>query len=86
MLHQFEQLKAKAGRAENFRSGVLERHERILVDSLYPNGGLQERTLCALPLLASNGSGFLDDLLRRSSFADSADGPACAHQHHVVFL
>jgi bacillithiol biosynthesis cysteine-adding enzyme BshC len=86
MLHQFEQLRAKAGRAENFRSGVLERHERILVDALYPDGGLQERTLCALPMLASNGLGLLDNLLRLSSSADSADGPSCAHQHHVLFL
>lgn len=86
MLHQFEQLRAKAGRAENFRSGVLERHERILVDTLYPDGGLQERTLCALPMLAANGLGLLDNLLRLSSSADSADGPSCAHQHHVLFL
>jgi bacillithiol biosynthesis cysteine-adding enzyme BshC len=86
MLHQFEQLRAKAGRAENFRSGVLERHERILVDTLYPDGGLQERTLCALPMLAANGLGLLDNLLRLSSSADSADGPSCAHRHHVLFL
>ena len=52
MLHQIEQLKGKVARAENFRSGILDRHERILLDSLYPNGGLQERTHCALPLLA----------------------------------
>jgi bacillithiol synthase len=86
MLHQFEQLRAKAGRAENFRSGVLERHERILVDSLYPNGGLQERTLCALPMLASNGPGLVDTLLRFSSFGESADGRPCFHQHQILFL
>ena len=86
MLHQFDQLKGKVARAENFRSGVLDRHERILLDSLYPDGGLQERTLCALPLLASHGFGLLDDLSRLSSMADSADGRACAHQHQVLFL
>jgi hypothetical protein len=86
MLHQFDQLKGKVARAENFRSGVLDRHERILVDWLYPNGGLQERTLCALPLLASNGFGLLDDLARLSSIAESADGRVCAHQHQVLFL
>ena len=86
MVHQFEQLKGKAARAENFRSGVLERHERILVDSLYPHGGLQERTLCLLPLLASYGPALLDDLVRLSSLADSAEGRACSHQHHVLFL
>ena len=34
MLHQFAKLKGKAGRAENFRTGVLDRHERIILDAL----------------------------------------------------
>ena len=59
MLHQLAQLKGKVARAENFRSGVLDRHERIILDSIYPSGGLQERTLCALPLLAVGGPAFL---------------------------
>jgi bacillithiol synthase len=86
ILHQIEQLKGKVARAENFRSGILDRHERILLDSLYPSGGLQERSLCALPLLASVGPGLLDDLTRLASTADFADGPSCASQHHVLFL
>jgi bacillithiol biosynthesis cysteine-adding enzyme BshC len=86
ILHQIEQLKGKVARAENFRSGILDRHERILLDSLYPSGGLQERTLCALPLLASVGPSLLDDLTRLASIADSAGGPSCASQHHVLFL
>jgi bacillithiol synthase len=85
ILHQIEQLKGKVARAENFRSGILDRHERILLDSLYPSGGLQERTLCALPLLASVGPSLLDDLTRLASIADSADGRSCARQHHVLF-
>lgn len=86
ILHQIGQLKGKVARAENFRSGVLDRHERILLDSLYPHGGLQERTLCLLPLLAANGTGLLDELTRLASIAGSADGSSCAHQHHVLFL
>ncbi len=86
ILHQFTQLKAKAARAENFRSGVLERHEKILLDALYPHGGLQERTLCALPLLASNGPEFLDELAALSSVAGSEGARSCAGQHHVLFV
>jgi bacillithiol synthase len=86
ILHQIDQLKGKVARAENFRSGILDRHERILLDSLYPNGGLQERSLCALPLLASVGPSLLDDLTRLASIADSSGGPSCASQHHVLYL
>jgi bacillithiol synthase len=85
LLHQFGQLKGKVGRAENFRSGVVDRHEKILLDSLYPDGGLQERMLCALPMMAAYGPEFLDDLTRRSSVGDSADGSTCAHKHHVLY-
>lgn len=84
MLHQIEQLKGKVARAENFRSGVLDRHERILLDALYPGGALQERTLCALPLLASVGPGMLDDLAALASIPDSPDSHSCANQHQVL--
>jgi bacillithiol synthase len=86
MLHQIEQLKGKVARAENFRSGILDRHERILLDSLYPSGGLQERTLCALPLLASIGPSLLDDLTALASIPDSPDTRSCANQHHVLYV
>jgi bacillithiol biosynthesis cysteine-adding enzyme BshC len=86
MLHQIEQLRGKVARAENFRSGILDRHERILLDSLYPSGGLQERTLCALPLLASIGPSLLDDLAALASTPDSPDRRSCANQHHVLFM
>lgn len=86
MSYQFSKLKAKAGRAEGFRTGVLERHEQILWDALYPHRGLQERTLCALPWLASYGPEFLDRLLALSSTTGYGDGVSCAHQHHVLFL
>ena len=82
-LYQFSQLKAKVARAENFRSGVLDRHQRILFDTLYPHGALQERTLSALPLIASYGPAFLDDL---ASIAGSGDARSCAYQHQILFL
>jgi len=84
MLHQLAQLKGKVARAENFRSGVLDRHERILIDSLAPHGELQERTLCLLPFLALHGSELLDELIARSSVAGSNDGKSCATQHQIL--
>jgi bacillithiol biosynthesis cysteine-adding enzyme BshC len=86
MLYQFNQLKAKVARAENFRSGVLDRHERILLDALYPNGELQERTLSALPFIAAYGPAFLDDLAALASVAGSETARSCVYQHHVLFL
>jgi bacillithiol synthase len=86
MLHQIEQLRGKVARAENFRSGILDRHERILLDSLYPSGALQERTLCALPMLASIGPSFLDDLTALASTTDSTGSGSCANQHHVLTI
>jgi bacillithiol synthase len=86
ILHQIEQLKGKVARAENFRSGVLDRKERILLDSLYPSGGLQERTLCFLPMLASIGPSLLDDLSNLSSVAGPSEGASCPTQHQVLYL
>jgi bacillithiol synthase len=86
MLHQFSQLRAKAARAENFRSGVIDRHQRILLDALQPNGALQERSLCFLPLLASYGPDLLDNLTSLSFQSDATSTPPCATQHQVVPL
>jgi hypothetical protein len=86
MLYQFTKLKGKAAEAENFRTGVLDRHERILLDSLYPHRGLQERSLCALPFLAEYGLAFLDDLAHVSPAPGSAETSSCAQQHHVLVL
>ena len=86
MLYQFVQLKAKVARAENFRSGVLDRHERILLDALYPNGELQERTLSALPFIAAYGPAFLDELGELASVAGAESVRSCVYQHHVLFL
>jgi len=86
MLYQFAKLKEKVGRAENFRTGVLDEHQRILFDAIYPNHELQERSLSALPFIAAHGSDLLDELARLSAIPDSADGGSCAHQHQVLFL
>jgi bacillithiol synthase len=86
MLYQFTKLKEKIGRAENFRTGVLDGQERLLVDSLFPNRDLQERTLCALPFIAAYGIELIDEWARLSSIPKSADGRSCAHHHHVLFL
>jgi bacillithiol synthase len=92
MLHQFTQLKAKVARAINFRSGVLDRHQRILLDALHPAGNLQERTLSALPFLASHGPRLLDELATlscppaRASSAAAVNAPSTdtAPSSHLI--
>jgi bacillithiol biosynthesis cysteine-adding enzyme BshC len=62
ILYQYTKLHEKAGRALGMRSGILDRHEQLLTDLLYPHHGLQERTLCFLPMLAWQGMPLLDAL------------------------
>ena len=64
MLYQFSGLRSKAGRAEGFRTGVLNTHENEIASALLPNNSLQERSLCLLPFLASEGKELLDRLDR----------------------
>lgn len=78
MLYQLNNLQGKVSHAVSFRSSVLEAHQRELTDLLYPNGGLQERSLCFLPTLALYGSGVLDELSRRISPGGT--------QHQVLYL
>ncbi|MGA8036401.1 MAG: bacillithiol biosynthesis cysteine-adding enzyme BshC [Candidatus Acidiferrales bacterium] len=84
MLHQFAKLKGKAGRAENFRTGVLDRHERIILDALYPHKGLQERTLSALPWLSLYGGELLESLETHAD--ESGATSSCSRQHQVILL
>jgi bacillithiol synthase len=79
ILYQFRELKEKAGRAESFRGGVVERHERLLCDTLYPHRELQERTLSLLPALAAHGPGLFGTLMRHASLS------GCS-QHHILPL
>ena len=78
MMYQLLKLRSKAGRAENQRGGVLDRHERALLDTLYPHHAPQERTHSLLPWLARYGPALLEDLASRA-----ARGGA---QHQVLFL
>lgn len=64
ILYQFNGLRSKAGRAEGFRTGVLNTHENEIAGALLPNHGLQERSLSLLPFLASEGRELLDQLDR----------------------
>ncbi len=62
MLYQFNGVRSKAGRAEGFRTGVLDSHEREITSLLLPNNELQERSLSLLPFLAAQGRELLDRL------------------------
>lgn len=78
MLYQLEKLRTRAGRAADRRAELLDHHERILREALAPHHDLQERTLCALPILARHGLSVLDSLLDHA--ADLADPTAACHR------
>jgi bacillithiol biosynthesis cysteine-adding enzyme BshC len=78
MLYQFGHLQEKVARAIAFRSSVLDGHERTIVELLYPNGELQERSLCFLPTLAAHGPGILGELSGRIRPGGT--------QHQVLYL
>jgi bacillithiol biosynthesis cysteine-adding enzyme BshC len=64
MLYQFNGLRAKAGRAEGLRTGVLNTHENEFVSWLFPNNALQERSFGLLAFLATGGSELIEELDR----------------------
>jgi bacillithiol synthase len=72
MLYQFGKLRAKSGRAEGFRTGVLNKHEQSILSALYPQNGLQERSLNLLPFLARNGLDLLDAIEKKSGLDSAA--------------
>jgi bacillithiol biosynthesis cysteine-adding enzyme BshC len=65
MLYQLNGLRAKAGRAEGFRTGVLNTHENEIISWLLPNNALQERSFGLLTFLAAEGPDLLDQLDRQ---------------------
>ena len=77
ILYQVAKLRDKAARAHAFRSGVVDRHVRVLIDGIFPHKQPAERTLSFLPFLARYGPGLLDMLEAK------AGDIGC---HHVVFL
>lgn len=78
MLYQLLRLRGKVGRAENFRTGVVDTHERQLTSALYPRHSLQERTLCLLPFLARHGPTLLAELAERATLGKT--------DHQVLFV
>ncbi len=62
MRYQLENLRRKVGRAEDFRTGVLAKHQQVILGALLPERGLQERSLSLLPFLARHGTDLFDDL------------------------
>jgi uncharacterized protein YllA (UPF0747 family) len=64
MLYQFSGLRTKAGRAEGFRTGVLNTHENEIAGALFPENALQERSFGLLTFLASEGPELLNELDR----------------------
>lgn len=77
ILYQFGKLRDKAGRAHSFRTGVLDRRQETLLNSLFPHKGPQERSLCLLPFLARHGLKLLDGLEHKASQIG---------EHQVLFL
>jgi len=65
MLYQLNGLRAKAGRAEGFRTGVLNTHENEIASWLFPENALQERSFGLLSFLAAEGLDLLDHLDRQ---------------------
>lgn len=63
MKQQLEKLRAKLSRAALQRSEVLSKHQRALLQFLYPGQGLQERNVSGIYFLARAGYGLLDQIL-----------------------
>jgi bacillithiol biosynthesis cysteine-adding enzyme BshC len=62
MQHQLEKLYAQAARAEALKGELVNRHAETLSQALYPNKGLQERTIGGLYFLARYGNELLHQL------------------------
>ena len=60
--HQLEKLYAQAARAEAQKGELVNRHTENLSQSLYPNKGLQERTIGGVYFLARYGQSLLHQL------------------------
>jgi uncharacterized protein YllA (UPF0747 family) len=61
---QWNGLRAKAGRAEGFRTGVLNTHDNEIANWLLPNNALQERSFGLLTFIDAEGTELLDHLDR----------------------
>jgi bacillithiol synthase len=78
MQHQLEKLYAQAARAEALKVELVSRHAETLSQALYPNKGLQERTIGGIYFLARYGQ----DLLHQLYDTINSD----CHDHRIVEL
>jgi bacillithiol biosynthesis cysteine-adding enzyme BshC len=78
MLYQFGKIRSKAARARAEREGIVDRHLDILLNSLYPGRGLQERGISFLNFVVRQGQAFVPRLL------EQVESPCRDHQ--VIFL
>jgi bacillithiol synthase len=62
MQHQLEKLRSQAARAEAQRGEMISRHAENLSQALYPEKGLQERSIGGIYFLARYGRELLDQL------------------------
>lgn len=62
MQHQLEKLYSQAARAELQKGELVNRHAEILSESLYPNKGLQERSIGGIYFIARYGLDLLPQL------------------------
>jgi bacillithiol synthase len=60
--YQMENLRRKAGKAQDQKTASITSHEKFLESLLYPHKGLQSRELCLLPFLAEWGPNGLREL------------------------
>jgi uncharacterized protein YllA (UPF0747 family) len=90
ILFQLEKLRRKAGRASDFRAGILAKHETAILTALYPQHALQERSLSLIPFLARHGDDLLEALIKHCALAPAKNTRAprrkggsaatCAHR------
>lgn len=78
MQHQLEKLYAQAARAESQKGELVGRHVETLSQSLYPNKGLQERSIGGIYFLARYGLDLLHQLYE-------AINPNCL-DHQIIEL
>jgi bacillithiol biosynthesis cysteine-adding enzyme BshC len=78
MRYQLSRLRSRVARAEARRNEEIARHVRDLTEMLYPQRGLQERTLGGVYFMAKYGAKFLHDLYETIQ-------PDC-HDHQVIPL
>jgi bacillithiol biosynthesis cysteine-adding enzyme BshC len=78
MLYQYGKIRRKASRAQAERTAILDRHLEVVMNSLYPEGGLQERSINFLSFLACAGRDLVGRLLESTPFP--------CRDHQVVSL